>query len=420
MSPGNHEPFQQPMMFRARARAGLVLFTCGLSLVTAASSAGQESTDPTASARIRIGPVALNPTLALTNIGVDNNVFYDAAPLGPKQDFTVTVSPGTDLWVRLGRSLLSGTVKEDLVYYQKYASERSANNTYRANLLVPLNRLSMRFGVNYLNTRDRAGYDVDQRATRTELGYSGTVEIRALSKTFFGFRGDRNANTYDKKASYEGFNLDSELNHRLTAATLTVRHQLTPLTALTVDLGTDQDRFRYSPGRNADSKKIVAGVRFEPSALVAGTAVFGYRDYKPLDADVPPYKGTTASVDLASTLAGSLKVSVSATRDVQNSYDPDFPYYLQTGASGSLAVRVYGPVDLIGRLGTQRLDYRDRGGVADQRGIDHVETYGGGLGYRMSNTLRIGFNVDAQRRSSPIAKRDYRGVKLGMSVTYGT
>ena len=420
MFPGVHEPFTQPMTFRARARAGLVLFTCCLSLVTAASSAGQESTDPTASARVRIGPVAMNPTLALTNIGVDNNVFYEADQLGPKQDFTATVSPGTDLWIRLGRSLLSGTVKEDLVYYQKYASERSANTTYRSNLLVPLNRLSMKFGVNYLSSRDRAGYDIDQRAARTDLGYSGAVEIRALSKTFLGIRGDRNVIGYDKKASYEGFNLDSELNHQLTAEALTVRHQLTPLTALTLDVGTEQDRFRYSPGRNADSKEIVVGVKFEPAALVAGTALFGYRDYKPLDADVPTYKGTTASVELASTLAGSLKVSVSATRDVHNSYDPDFPYYLQTGASGSLAVRVYGPVDLTGRLGAQRLGYRDRSGVADPRGTDRVQTYGGSLGYRMGNTLRIGFNVDEQRRSSPIAKRDYRGVTFGMSVTYGS
>jgi hypothetical protein len=419
MSRASHEPFKQPMMFRAHSRAGLGLFAWCLLLATVASSAGQES-DPSSTARVRIGPVAMSPTLALTNVGVDNNVFYESDQIGPKQDFTVTVSPGTDLWIRLGRSRLSGAIKEDLVYYQRYASERSANNSYRADLQVPLNRLSTKVGVNYINTRDRAGYDIDQRATRTQLGYSGSVDVRVLSKTFFGVRGERTTSDYDKQASYLGFNLESELKHRVLAESLTVRHELTPLTSLTLDLGLEQDRFRYSPARNADSTTIAAGVSFQPAALVAGSAVFGYRDYKPLDPDVPAYRGTTASVDVTSTLAGSFKLAVQGTRDVQDSYDPDSPYYLQTGLSGSVAVRVYGPLDVIGRLGAQRLEYRDRGGVTNARGTDRVQTYGGGLGYRLGNTLRIGANIDEQRRTSPLAKRNFNGLKFGMSVTYGT
>jgi hypothetical protein len=407
------------MMLRPRPRAGFVLFTACVLLVRPAISAAQEATDPSSSARVHVGPVALNPTFAITNVGLDDNVFDEPDQLAPKQDFTATISPGTELWLRLGPSLLSASINEDLVYFRKYASERSANTNYRADLLVPLNRLSMRVGVNYLNTRNRVGYDIDQRAARTERGYNGAVEVRALSKTFFGIRGERRRIDFDRNESYAGFNLQSELKHDLTTETLTLRHQVTPITAVTLDVGTEQDRFQYSPGRDANSKKMAAGVRFEPSALVAGTAALGYRDYKPLDATVPPYKGTTASVDLTSTLAGSLKLSVQGIRDVQSSYDPDFPYYLQTGVSGSVAVRLYGPVDLVGRLGTQRLEYRDRGGVVGVRGTDRVRTYGGGFGYHVGDTLRIGFNIDHQRRSSPLPLRDYRGLRAGMSLTYG-
>jgi hypothetical protein len=53
------------------------------------------------------------------------------------------------------------------------------------------------------------------------------------------------------------------------------------------------------------------------------------------------------------------------------------------------------------------------------RGTDRVRTYGGGLGYRVGDTLRIGFNIDEQRRSSPLPRRNYSGVRAGLSLTYG-
>ena len=42
--------------------------------------------------------------MALSNAGTDTNVFNEATD--PKKDFTVTVTPATDLWLRLGPSWL--------------------------------------------------------------------------------------------------------------------------------------------------------------------------------------------------------------------------------------------------------------------------------------------------------------------------
>ena len=66
--------------------------------------------DPDAEANIRFGPLSLKSTIALTNLGVDTNVFNQADADQPQSDFTMTFSPTTDVWLRMGRTWITGTV----------------------------------------------------------------------------------------------------------------------------------------------------------------------------------------------------------------------------------------------------------------------------------------------------------------------
>ena len=50
--------------------------------------------DPT-TVSMRLGPLWVKPTIAVTNIGVDNNVFNQPDNLNPKSDFTFTATPVT-------------------------------------------------------------------------------------------------------------------------------------------------------------------------------------------------------------------------------------------------------------------------------------------------------------------------------------
>ena len=376
--------------------------------------------DP-AKVRIRIGPLWMNPTLALTNAGVDANVFNEPEQQVPKRDFTITVTPATDLWLRFGRTWLNGNIREDLVYYNKFADQRSANNRYKLAWLVPLNRLTLNLGADYMSTHERPGFEIDARSQRNELGYSGAAEIRALSKTFFGVRGEHRIVDYDKAAVFLDSNLQFELNRTTTTGALTVRHQLTPLTSLTLDVSREQDRFKFSPPRDSNSTLVSGGVKFDPLALIKGGASFGYRDFRPLSPGLPGYQGSTASVDLSYAALGSTKVGVTATRDVQYSYDINQPYYLLTGITGSIAQQIFGPVDFVGRAGVQRLDYRNRAGavVAVLGRTDYVRSYGGGVGYTLGTNIRIGFNIDHSHRTSAVEIRQYNGLTYGTSVTYG-
>lgn len=380
-----------------------------------------QASDPSADARIRTGPLALSPSLSLTNAGVDNNVFNEPNQAAPKQDFTMTVEPKIDLWLHFGRSLVSGNVTEDLVYYKKYANQRSVNSSYKAGLLVPLTRLTLNGSVRYLNTRDRPGFEIDARSQRSEVEYEGRVELRLLSKTFVGVKGTRSNVDFDKAAVFLGNNLHDELSRKMTSEALTVRHALTPLTSITLDVGKQQDRFPFSHLRDADSTQVAAGVAFDPFALLKGSATFGYRDFEPAVAGLPNYRGSTAAVDLSYVAFGSTRAAVQVSRDVQYSFDVNQPYYVQTGINASLAQQIFGPVDVVGRIGAQRLDYRDRAGaVVDvSNRVDHVRTYGVGVGYHSGKNMRIGFNVDQQHRTSAVDDRQYDGLRYGMAVTYG-
>ena len=81
--------------------------------------------DPVANAPIRLGVLGLGPKVTLVNLGVDTNVFNEVED--PKEDFTFTVAPALDLWMRTGRGLLTLNGKVEFVYFNQYTSERSIN-----------------------------------------------------------------------------------------------------------------------------------------------------------------------------------------------------------------------------------------------------------------------------------------------------
>jgi putative beta-barrel porin BBP2 len=392
-----------------------------LLMFVAARASGQDQSDPSSQARVHIGPLALSPAISLTNAGVDNNVFNEPSDASPKSDFTMTVQPKVDLWLHLGRSLLIGNVTEDLVYYHTYSEQRSANNLDKLGLLAPLTRITFRANVEYLNTNDRPGFEIDLRPHRTELTYDGAVELRLLSKTFFGVRGARQKVDYDATDVFQSANLQTELNRTVTSEALTVRHQLTTLTSLTFEAGKQHDRFEFNRLRDADSTVITGGVLFDPFALLKGSAKVGYRDFEPVVAGLPSFKGTTVAVDLSYIALGSTKVTVNASRDINYSFDVNQPYYVQTGGTLAVTQQIFGPVDVVGRVGAQRLDYRDRSGavLAVPDRTDHVHSYGVGIGYHLGSDLRVGFNVDQSHRTSAISDRQYDDLRYGTAVTYG-
>ena len=400
-----------------RCLAASILLVC----VIATTASAQQTKEPDVEkVRVRLGPVALDPTLELTNFGVDTNVFNQPADQA-KRDFTFTITPRAKAWMKAGPTWLTADVREDIVWYQKYESERASNTFLTAGWIVPLNRLAFGFEGTYIDARDRPGYEIDARTGRRELQGRGIVEYRTLARTYVTAKASRSTINFDRDAFFLASNLRQELNRVVTVGSVGIRHELTPLTSISFDVGRQEDRFDFSSERNSDSTTVGLQVAFDPFALIKGTARIGYRDFTPLDSAVPSYQGGTAAVDLSYVLQGSTKLGLQVARDIQYSFDVNQPYYLQTGVNASIAQQIYGPLDVVFRAGFQHLSYRDRAGgiVAVSNRTDDIHTVGGGFGYHVGRELRIGFNVDKARRDSDVPLRRYDGYRVGLSVTYG-
>jgi hypothetical protein len=409
----------QPVQ-KTRVTALLVAAFALAASPSAWAQSGEEGPDPS-KVKVRIGPLMMTPTISLSNIGIDQNVFNEAPDKDPKKDFTATVTPTTDLWLRFGPSWVTANIKEDIVWYQKYATERAANNGYKVAWRIPLSRLNISTNFGYLSARERVGADIDARAPRKELNYSGAVEVHALTRTFFGVTAMRSTTTYDANATFDGINLNDELSHTTTGGGFAIRQQVTALTTLNLSATRSQDKFAGNPLRDSMSDGASANIQFDARAALKGGATFGYQNFRPLSPDLAEFKGVTMSADLSFVLLGSTRFGGHATRAIQYSYDVNQPYYLETGIDGSVAQQLFGPFDITGRAGTRHLDYTTRAGanVPVPNRTDSVLSYGGGVGFHMNNDLRLGVNIDKEIRTSLIPERGYNNLRIGTALTYG-
>lgn len=379
---------------------------------------GQDQSDPFSTARLRVGPLALTPTISLGNLGIDANVFDDAE--NPKHDFTATLSARTQLWLRLGKGRLSGATRLDFAYFRRYANQRAVNAYSEIRAELPLNRFTPFVTNSFLNARERPGYEIDARSRHLENTLTFGTDVRVGPKTTVGFGVWRTKIGFDADQVFAGTYLSEVLNRTADGLRASVRRKLTSLTTLVIVAEAQRDRFEFSSVRNSDTVRIMPGVELAPFALISGNARVGYRKYDALGPGVPSFKGLVAAADLAYTLLGVTRLSAHTERDLAYSFDVDNPYYVQTGVSGTVTQKVSSTWDVQATAGRYRLDYRQVGArTLDAGQKEAVRTIGGGMGYSIGPSTRFGVNLDHSRRMSDRSAREYDGLRLGTSVTYG-
>lgn len=386
----------------------------GVGLACPASA--QDVHEPEDLARFRWGPIRFTPAIALTNIGVDTNVFNEFDD--PKQDFTIAFGPKVDYWVRLGRARLAGRSSVDYNFFQEYDSQRFWDTGNELKLSVPLNRLVPFVSGAYSSTRQRPGYEIDARAKRTQGTARAGVDLRLGARTTVTLAALMQQQDYEADEVFLGADLRRALNNDSDGLELTVARQLTPLTTFVVAAEQRRDRFEYSHERDADALRVVTGFDFKPFALISGSIRVGWRDFRTIDAIVPDYAGLVASGELAYALRAT-KFGVRLRRDIEYSYQQFQPYYLLTDLNLEVTQRITTTWDVVGRIGRQMLDYR---AVALDAGVartDRAWRQGGGVGYRLGEVVRLGFDVDRYERASDIVQRTYDAWRIGGSVTYG-
>ena len=386
-------------------------------LVPASAFAQQPPTDdPVANAPIRLGAFGVAPRVRVTDLGVDTNVFNTVDD--PQRDFTFTLSPGTDVFLRTGRGLLTVSGRVDMVYFSEFATERSVNTTASGQYEFRFNRIRPYAAVSTLNTKQRPGYEIDVRARRYETEFHVGTDVRFMSKTTaridfrhldYRFAGD---------AIFAGRPLSQDLNRNLKAIDVSWRQRLTALTMWITQVARESERFEFEQARNSDSFRISSGFELGRFALIRGSAFAGYRRLAPADGGtLPEFSGITADVDVSYTAPTQTRLGAVVDRDIQYSYDVRTPYYVQTGWTATLTQRVIGRWDAQLSGGRDRLSYQAVNPSDGRK--DFVGRFGGGVGYTLGEQTRASFDVNSFYRRSDIPGREYGGIRAGVSVTYG-
>jgi hypothetical protein len=286
---------------------------------------------------------------------------------------------------------------------------------------VPRARLTPWLTGSLASGRQRLGYDIDLRFRRVVRELGGGVDARVAARTRVGASVRQTAYSHDPDVVFLGSRVRDALDRRTTALGLEARYAVTPLTTLVVAGERSRERFELTPARNSDSSRIDAGLDLAPSALIAGRGRVGHRRFDGSGGTLPVYSGVVASIAASSTIRGRTRVEVTTERDLNYSWEPSYPYFVLTGATLTLTPRLTPRWDVTGRASVQRLAYRAAIGVpallSDR--VDSFALTGAGVGFRFARDLRLGFNLDRERRTSPVRRRAYEGFRTGISVTYG-
>jgi len=363
----------------------------------------------------------MTPRVQLRNLGVDTNVFNELE--NPKSDFTYTLVPMLDLWVPLTRRFLLTTRSEaGLVYFQKYANQRTIDPRVLVRGDILFNRLTLFAENDFLWARQRENLETDDRIRRRDNATRAGVMYDVTPK--FSTEVSLYRRTYDYEAGFDtvrGILYRAGLNRNDRGLRIGLKHRLTSKTTLLLEGETQRTRFDFAGTKNADGFRISPGVIFAPRALIGGTAKVGIRRFTPLNDAVPRFQGVVASLNLGYTIFGATRLTFETSRDLAYSFEIVQPYYISTSVGGNIRRQVRGDIDVV--LGIRRTQqaYRTMSGTSAPSRSDRVMNYSADLGYRVNRDARMGFVVAWQERESAGGSlRPYRGMTAGLSFTYGS
>ena len=99
---------------------------------------------------------------------------------------------------------------------------------------------------------------------------------------------------------------------------------------------------------------------------------------------------------------------------MEYSFDAVEAYYVENSVALSYTHRLFGEVDLQGKVTRSLFDYSAR--PTQPSHTDTLDTAGGSLGYNLRNRTRIGLNYEYARRRSPaFASRNYQRRRVFIS-----
>ena len=366
---------------------------------------------------LRLGPLRLAPGLRVRQVGIDSNIFQEAA--APREDFVVSFTPDVNFYLRPRGMRVSAYLGSDFNYFHEYSDERFIAPTARGRVDLLFGLFRPYAGGGRTDTQERPNREIDARARRLDTEYGGGLAFGYSAVSFYYVSATHFANNYAEAQVFEGVDLEQSLDKVTMAYDAGARLSLTPLTSLSLVAGYSEDRFTYAVARDASSRYGYGELIFSSDAIIRGTARLGVRDFEPEDPALDPYLGLIAQVALVYPVLDRGSFAFAFVRDVTYSFEQVEGYYVDTTADLTYTHRLYRGWDAQGRIGWSRLGYAAVNGAGDRN--DGMRVLSGGFGYNFADRSRLGFTYEWSRRSSderPDREYDRRRVFASWAFTF--
>jgi hypothetical protein len=129
---------------------------------------------------------------------------------------------------------------------------------------------------------------------------------------------------------------------------------------------------------------------------------------------VKPFRGTVGNAAITYPVLEIGRLTGSYLRGVEYSFDTVDAYYVESSGMLSYTHRLFGEVDLQGKIARSVFDYSARETEPPRK--DSLDTAAGSLGYNLRNRTRIALNYEYARRRSPaFAARNYQRRRIFVS-----
>ena len=374
----------------------------------------------TKNARMRLGPLRLQPVLSLRNIGFTGGVIGTTGVQPP--DFGASVGGGARAIVPFGRDVFFRvSAIPEYSWSRRLVQHRVFGGVGDASALFLFNRLSAQARVIPARTVSPFSTEDQRSVVVQRFDTSGRIEVRLLQRLslFVAHQNARPRFRVTAEDRLRGTNFD-QLDRNDSADGAGVFYQFRSF--LSVSAGFERSQSRFIHGASADNHTNAENVsvsygRPRTSARISLGASRGEADN---GASFQHFSTGTGSYLLSRRLANLWTVDVSGSRRLQYSLFQGTPYYFETrnGAAIAIPIRRRFAVRMMGEVGSNSYPQPTAASLQTVRRIDQVLTYGGGLGVAVYRNAALVTMATRTRYNSNLPGFDRSVVTVTTNLNY--
>jgi hypothetical protein len=372
--------------------------------------------EPWTNAKMKMGPIFVAPSFDLRNVGIDNNVFRDET--NPKQDLTATISVNTKFGAHFKALSLIFNQDNRYLWFRRYTSERSIDGGLGGILELRTRPFRPWLSWSKAKTHERQGYEIDARAGRETPSLETGADVRFGPRTGMTMSIRQQETRYDEGEFFDEVDLKEALDNRVTFGHINGSWAYTQFTNVVGGFEWTRQKFLLNPLRSNDQLSYFAGFEARGDTPVVGKLQIGFKEQRLDDPQLKDLKEVIVHGNLTTIAADRFQLVVTGDRDISFSYDDDFPFYIENGASLTVTTRVSTRLDLITGARAELLVYSEnyKEGVHLLSSRKDLYTAASlGFLYKMGGTesgSAFGLTLEQAQRASPIDGKDFNNRRV--------